>query len=66
MADTQLLTVEEVAQRLKMHPETVRRWIRDGQLHAIRFGTGKRASLRIRESEVERFLANQERHEAAA
>ncbi len=52
---------------MKVHPETVRQWVRDGRLRAIRFGNGPRASLRIRASEVERFLnGDQGRGEAAA
>jgi excisionase family DNA binding protein len=35
MVDEELLTVDEVARRLKLHAETVRRWIRAGKLRAI-------------------------------
>ena len=38
MVDEELLTVDEVARRLKLHPETVRRWIRPGKLRAISLG----------------------------
>jgi putative resolvase len=55
MTDEELLTVHEVARRLKLHPETVRRWIRAGKLRAIRLGSD-RAGLRIRASEVQRLL----------
>ena len=55
MTDEELLTVDEVARRLKLHPETVRRWIRAGKLRAIRLGSD-RAGLRIRASEVQRLL----------
>ena len=55
MTDEELLTVDEVARRLKLHPETVRRWIRAGKLRAIRLGSD-RAGLRIRVSEVQRLL----------
>ena len=30
-----MLTVEEIAEELRVHPETVRQWIRDGELIAI-------------------------------
>lgn len=67
MTDDELLTANEVAHRLKVHPETVRQWVRDGRLRAIRFGNGPRASLRIRTSEVERFLSgDQDRQQEAA
>ena len=59
MADEELLTVDEVARRLKLHPETVRRWIRAGRLRAISLGSD-RAGLRIRASEVARLLGDGE------
>jgi len=34
-----MITVPEAARRLGKHPETVRRWIREGKLQAQRFGT---------------------------
>jgi len=55
MPDEELLTVDEVAHRLKLHRETVRRWIRAGRLKAISLGSD-RAGLRIRASEVQRLL----------
>jgi len=37
MADAdELLTVDEVAERVKVNPETVRRWIKSGRLPAVR------------------------------
>ena len=56
MADEELLTVAEVARRLKLHPETVRRWVKTGKLHGISLGSD-RAGWRIRASEVELFLS---------
>src|SRR3990170_6194313 len=43
-----LLTVQEVAERLRMHPITVRRLIKAGRLPALRLGR----SVRVRESDV--------------
>jgi excisionase family DNA binding protein len=60
MADEELLTVAEVARRLKLHPETVRRWIKTGRLHAISLGSD-RAGWRIRASEVELLLQGGQR-----
>jgi excisionase family DNA binding protein len=52
------LTVEQVAERLQVHEETVRRWLRAGLLrgHVI----SRRAGWRIRESEVDRFASGEE------
>lgn len=46
------LSVEEVAQILKMDEETVRRWIRNRQLKAYRFGR----DLRIRREDFDKFV----------
>ena len=50
----QLFTVEEVAERLKVHPESVRRWLRDGRMRGFRMA--RRAGWRVTEAEVRRFL----------
>jgi len=55
VSDDELLTVNDVARQLKLHPETVRRWIRSGKLRAISLGSD-RAGLRIRASEIQRLL----------
>jgi excisionase family DNA binding protein len=51
----QLLTVQDVAVRLKITPETVRRWIRAGKLHGALPG-GDKMGYRIAEREVTRLL----------
>jgi excisionase family DNA binding protein len=48
-----LLTVSEVADRLRLGEETIRRWLRNGKLKGTLIGS-KRAGYRIRESEVRR------------
>jgi len=48
---TDLLTVKEVAQRLKVNPQTVRRWIRAGLIPASRVG---RRQWRVRGDDMER------------
>lgn len=49
------LTVEEFAERLKIHPVTVRRAIKQGRIYASRPSAGKKAPYRICESEIERL-----------
>lgn len=51
--DDPLLTVEEVAERLKVHPESVRRWLRAGTLTGHR--VTRRAGWRIPESAFLQF-----------
>ncbi len=49
------LTVEEFAKRIKLHPGSVRRAIKQGKIFATRPSTGKKAPYRIAESELERL-----------
>jgi len=51
-----MLSVEEVAARMKASPQTVRRWLRDGRLRGIRPG-GTKLGWRVREADLERFIA---------
>jgi excisionase family DNA binding protein len=48
------LSVYEAAAMVLQHPDTVRRWIADGLIHAEHRG---RLGLRIPEGEVQRYLA---------
>lgn len=60
MDDDRFLTVDEVADRIRVNRETVRRWLRSGQLRGTLPG-GKRMGYRIPESELRRFLQRGER-----
>ncbi len=56
MSSTQgWLTVREVASELQVHEETVRRWIRAGELPAIELG-GPRTMYRIRPADLGAFM----------
>jgi excisionase family DNA binding protein len=50
--DDPWLTVPEVSEKLKLHPATVRIWINNGRLAAVRAGR----TWRVRQSETERAL----------
>lgn len=52
------LTVEEVAQRLKVSLSTVKRWIRDGELAPLDLNAGRkeRRLLRVSEQELQAFV----------
>jgi len=58
MMTDELLTVEEVAARLRVNPETVRRWLRSGRLAGYRPVTDQ-AGWRVAKSDLERLLAQQ-------
>jgi excisionase family DNA binding protein len=55
MDEQRLLTVREVAERLRSSPETVRRWLRQGKLRGFRPG-GTKLGYRVPESELQRFI----------
>jgi excisionase family DNA binding protein len=55
MVEEKYLTVAEAAARLKINPETVRVWLREGKLKGSLPG-GKRIGYRIPESEIRRLL----------
>ncbi|RXZ82050.1 DNA-binding protein [Paenibacillaceae bacterium] len=48
----ELLTVDQLAQMLEMHPRTIRRYIRDNQLKASKVG----GEWRIRKGDAEMFI----------
>jgi excisionase family DNA binding protein len=50
----ELMTVDEVAEQLKVHPESVRRWLRDGRLTGYRIS--RRSGWRIRPDAVQKML----------
>jgi excisionase family DNA binding protein len=56
LEDTQLLTVAEVARRLRQTERTVRDKIASGTLPAVKIGTGPRAPIRVDPCELEEWL----------
>jgi excisionase family DNA binding protein len=53
-----LLTVPEVAERVRATSDTVRHWLRQGKLKGRRLG-GDRLGWRISESDLDRFIAGE-------
>ena len=53
--DDRVLTVPEVAARVRVREEAVRRWLRDGRLRGFRPG-GTKTGWRVLESELRRFI----------
>jgi excisionase family DNA binding protein len=55
----ELLTVREVARRLRVDDTTVRRWIKSGALQAITLPhKGKRQAYRVKKSTLDALLKN--------
>jgi excisionase family DNA binding protein len=50
-----LLTVSEVAERLRLNPETIRRMLRDGRLIGFRIGADS-AGWRVTEADLNAFI----------
>ncbi len=53
-----MLTVAQAAEKLNVHPETVRRLVKAGRLIAVKLNTATvRTQLRIDEKELDAFIA---------
>ena len=50
------LTVQDITRRLKVHEETVRRWIREGDLPALLLGS-TRGGYRVKASDLDAYLS---------
>lgn len=53
-----MLTVKEIAERLKVHAGTVRKWLEEKQLRGVRLGGS--TGWRVPEAELVRFLKERE------
>lgn len=52
------LTVEQVADELKVHPKRVYKWIQTGELVATDLGTKARHNYRVSRSDLAEFKRN--------
>jgi len=69
MDDEQWLTVQQIAERLQMHEQTIRKWLRTGELSGVLLGD--KGGWRVRPRDLEVFLrgrgwAPQDEHRKAA
>lgn len=54
IASERLLTIADVADRCRVSPRSVRRWIDDGRLRVIRLGR----NVRVSEGDLANFLTH--------
>lgn len=53
----ELLTLKQVCEILKCHPNTLRQWDKNGVLKAVRFGP--RGDRRYKKQDIEKFMEQQ-------
>ena len=54
------ITVQDAAEQLQVHPQTVRVWLREGKLRGRLIG-GRKSGYRIPASEIDRLLTPDEK-----
>ena len=52
----ELLKVGDAAEALRLSASAVYRRVQDGELHALRLGTGPKAPVRITTNELKRYM----------
>jgi excisionase family DNA binding protein len=52
----EFLTKKDVAKILKVHPKTVERWLKHGEMKYFKLGTGRTSLVRIAKEEVDKFI----------
>ncbi len=55
----ELLTIDQVATELQLHPDTIRRYIKKKQLKSIKLGG---SAVRIKRSELDKFIQESEQN----
>jgi len=58
MQDDPWLTVEQIAKRVQLHPDTIRRFLREGKINGNLIS--RRAGWRVKASEADRFITGGE------
>jgi excisionase family DNA binding protein len=53
----EFFTVNEVAEKLKVHPATIKRWLREGKMRGLQLGD--RAGWRISKADYDQFIDEQ-------
>jgi len=53
------ITVQEAAEQLRVHPQTVRLWLREGKIRGRLIG-GRKSGYRIPATEIDRLMSPDE------
>lgn len=53
--ENEFMTVMEFANKMRIHPNTVRKAIKDGRIQAVKVGAGNRSQYRISSTELGRI-----------
>jgi len=54
--DQEFLTIQEVAELLRISESTVRSYIRNGQLPCLKLGAGRSAAVRVRRKDIDELV----------
>jgi excisionase family DNA binding protein len=65
IAPDRYLSPAQVADHFGVTVQTIKRWLRDGDLEGVRLGTGRQRHIRIRESDVASFVTPLHPHREA-
>lgn len=55
-------TIKELAERIRVHPITIRRAIKNGYINALRTGSGSKSAYRIPSTEIYKLAQFQLEH----
>jgi excisionase family DNA binding protein len=55
----EFFTVNEVAEKLKVHPATIKRWLREGKMRGLQLGD--RAGWRVSKADYDQFIEEQQK-----
>ena len=59
--EDEYLSVQEVAQLLRVHKRSVGRWLDSGELVSFKFGDSRSCTVRIKQTDLNEFLAKKRR-----
>lgn len=53
--ENDFLSIKEFASKLRVHPNTIRRAIKNGRINALRLSSTKKSTYRIARTEIDRI-----------